>query len=83
MEPAQQRVRGIPGMPSGRTSSPSSPANRGKPLAGLITCATFLTGSEADKSTLQSKYCGRLVMFLKRLDGVSESSPWKISLFRN
>jgi hypothetical protein len=76
MEPAQQRVRGIPGMPSGSSaSSPSSPANCVKPLPGLMTCATFLTGSEADKSTLQSEYCARLGMFLKGLDGVSESSP--------
>jgi hypothetical protein len=50
---------------------------------GVDNVRNVLTGSEADKSTLQSEYCGRLVMFLKRLDGVSESSPWKISLFRN
>jgi hypothetical protein len=48
----------------GAGSPPSSPTNCVTPLAGLMTCASFLTGSEADTPTPQSDCCGGLNMFL-------------------
>ncbi|KAM0890497.1 hypothetical protein ACQ4PT_027026 [Festuca glaucescens] len=59
----QAPLPGFPGMP-GAASPPSSPTDCVTPLAGLMTCATFLTGSEADTPTPQSECCGGLGMFL-------------------
>uniref|UniRef100_A0A453HPA6 Bifunctional inhibitor/plant lipid transfer protein/seed storage helical domain-containing protein n=1 Tax=Aegilops tauschii subsp. strangulata TaxID=200361 RepID=A0A453HPA6_AEGTS len=63
---------GFPGMPVGGAggfggSSPSpplAPTDCVTPLAGLMTCASFLTGSEAETPTPQSECCGGLGMFL-------------------
>ena len=61
----QAPLPGFPGMPgAGSGQSPSSPTDCVTPLAGLMTCATFLTGSEADTPTPQSECCGGLGMFL-------------------
>ncbi|CAM0874484.1 unnamed protein product [Alopecurus aequalis] len=61
----QAPLPGFPGMPGASSGSPpSSPTDCVTPLAGLMTCATFLTGSEADTPTPQSECCGGLNMFL-------------------
>lgn len=49
-------VFGVPG--------PSSPTDCVTPLAGLMTCGTFLTGSVPDTPTPQSECCNGLSTFL-------------------
>ncbi|KAF7043392.1 hypothetical protein CFC21_052755 [Triticum aestivum] len=59
---------GFPGLPVGfggsSPSPPLAPTDCVTPLAGLMTCASFLTGSEAETPTPQSECCGGLGMFL-------------------
>ncbi|KAI4997266.1 non-specific lipid transfer protein-like 1 [Hordeum vulgare subsp. vulgare] len=63
---------GFPGMPVGGAggfggsppSPPSAPTDCVTPLAGLMTCASFLTGSDPETPTPQSECCGGLGMFL-------------------
>ncbi|KXG22944.1 hypothetical protein SORBI_3008G032400 [Sorghum bicolor] len=45
-------------------STPSSPTDCVTPLAGLMTCGTFLTGSESETPTPQSECCAGLGAFL-------------------
>ncbi|XP_039824378.1 leucine-rich repeat extensin-like protein 5 [Panicum virgatum] len=57
---------GFPGLPGsvGGGSTPSSPMDCVTPLAGLMTCGTFLTGSESETPTPQSECCSGLGAFL-------------------
>ncbi|XP_062203406.1 leucine-rich repeat extensin-like protein 5 [Phragmites australis] len=55
---------GFPGMPGIIGSTPSSPTDCVTPLAGLMTCGTFLTGSESETPTPQSECCSGLAAFL-------------------
>ncbi|PUZ43429.1 hypothetical protein GQ55_8G008800 [Panicum hallii var. hallii] len=58
-------VPGFPGLPgSVGDSTPSSPTDCVTPLAGLMTCGTFLTGSESETPTPQSECCSGLGAFL-------------------
>ncbi|KQJ92566.1 palladin [Brachypodium distachyon] len=73
-----QPLPGFPGLqqPGGNpgASSSSSPADCVTPLAGLMTCASFLTGSEADTPTPQSECCSGLGMFLNSTAAVDDRS---------
>ncbi|XP_066357992.1 leucine-rich repeat extensin-like protein 5 [Miscanthus floridulus] len=55
---------GMGGGSSGGGSPPSSPTDCVTPLAGLMTCGTFLTGSEPETPTPQSECCNGLGAFL-------------------
>ncbi|XP_062201887.1 leucine-rich repeat extensin-like protein 5 isoform X2 [Phragmites australis] len=55
---------GFPGLPGSVGSTPSSPTDCVTPLAGLMTCGTFLTGSESETPTPQSECCSGLAGFL-------------------
>ena len=59
-------VPGFPGLPGsvGGGSTPSSPMDCVTPLAGLMTCGTFLTGSESETPSPQSECCSGLGAFL-------------------
>uniref|UniRef100_K3Y9M2 Bifunctional inhibitor/plant lipid transfer protein/seed storage helical domain-containing protein n=1 Tax=Setaria italica TaxID=4555 RepID=K3Y9M2_SETIT len=60
-------VPGFPGLPGGGVggSTPSSsPTECVTPLAALMTCGSFLTGSEQDTPTPQSECCSGLGAFL-------------------
>ncbi|RCV36852.1 hypothetical protein SETIT_8G014800v2 [Setaria italica] len=60
---APSLVPGFPGLPGGG-STPSSPTECVTPLAALMTCGSFLTGSEQDTPTPQSECCSGLGAFL-------------------
>ncbi|WVZ88285.1 hypothetical protein U9M48_034821 [Paspalum notatum var. saurae] len=63
--PAVPQLPGFPGLPgSVGGSTPSSPTECVTPLAGLMTCGAFLTGSEPDTPTPQSECCNGLGAFL-------------------
>ncbi|KAF8706352.1 hypothetical protein HU200_030614 [Digitaria exilis] len=55
---------GFPGLMPGGGGGSSSPTECVTPLAGLMTCGTFLTGSEAETPTPQSECCTGLGGFL-------------------
>ncbi|KAL6906003.1 hypothetical protein ACP4OV_003604 [Aristida adscensionis] len=56
---------GFPGMPgAGSPAAAASPTDCVTPLAGLMTCGTFLTGSESETPTPQSECCSGLGAFL-------------------
>ncbi|KAL6653339.1 hypothetical protein ACP70R_008917 [Stipagrostis hirtigluma subsp. patula] len=56
---------GFPGMPgAGGSTPPASPTECVTPLAGLMTCGTFLTGSDSETPTPQSECCSGLAGFL-------------------
>jgi hypothetical protein len=55
---------GLGGSVGGGGSAPSSPTDCVTPLAGLMTCGTFLTGSESETPTPQSECCAGLGAFL-------------------
>ncbi|XP_006664277.3 uncharacterized protein LOC102701599 [Oryza brachyantha] len=68
----------IPGLPGSGgsggagSSSLSSPTDCVTSLAGLTTCASFLTGAEADTPTPTSECCGGLGMFLNSTAAAAE-----------
>ncbi|CAL4989989.1 unnamed protein product [Urochloa decumbens] len=59
-------VPGFPGLPGGASGGAAggSPTECVAPLAGLMTCGTFLTGSEQETPTPQSDCCTGLGGFL-------------------
>nr|CAB3488868.1 unnamed protein product [Digitaria exilis] len=57
-------VPGFPGLLPGGGGGGSSPTECVTPLAGLMTCGTFLTGSEAETPSPQSECCTGLGGFL-------------------
>ncbi|BAT15574.1 uncharacterized protein [Oryza sativa Japonica Group] len=61
----------IPGMP-GSGGGGSSPTDCVTSLAGLTTCASFLTGAEAETPTPASECCGGLGMFLNSTAAAAE-----------
>ncbi|TVT99855.1 hypothetical protein EJB05_54742, partial [Eragrostis curvula] len=64
-QPARGLIPGFPGLPGSYGGSPSSsPTECVTPLAGLMTCGTFLTGSESETPTPQSECCNGLGAFL-------------------
>ncbi|KAI4991608.1 hypothetical protein ZWY2020_039994 [Hordeum vulgare] len=76
-QPALQPLPGFPGLQqpgNGGGSSSSSPADCVTPLAGLMTCASFLTGSEPETPTPQSECCSGLGMFLNSTAAVDDRS---------
>ncbi|KAF7058123.1 hypothetical protein CFC21_065249 [Triticum aestivum] len=75
-QPALQPLPGFPGLqqPGNGGGSASSPADCVTPLAGLMTCASFLTGSEPDTPTPQSECCSGLGMFLNSTAAVDDRS---------
>ncbi|KAM0920344.1 hypothetical protein ACQ4PT_007572 [Festuca glaucescens] len=71
----QPPLPGFPGLQQpGNGGVSSSPADCVTPLAGLMTCASFLTGSEADTPTPQSECCSGLGMFLNSTAAVDDRS---------
>jgi hypothetical protein len=64
--PETPLVAGFPGLPGsvGGSTPSSSPTDCVTPLAGLMTCGTFLTGSESETPTPQSECCSGLGAFL-------------------
>ncbi|CAM0152438.1 unnamed protein product [Urochloa decumbens] len=57
-------VPGFPGLPGAGGGGGGSPTECVAPLAGLMTCGTFLTGSEPETPTPQSDCCTGLGGFL-------------------
>jgi len=67
------QLPGFPGLPgSVGGSAPSSPTDCVTPLAGLMTCGTFLTGSEPETPTPQSECCAGLGAFLNISSSAAE-----------
>ncbi|XP_066354375.1 uncharacterized protein [Miscanthus floridulus] len=67
------QLPGFPGLPgSVGGSAPSSPTDCVTPLAGLMTCGTFLTGSEPETPTPQSECCAGLGAFLNSSSSAAE-----------
>lgn len=69
------QLPGFPGLPAGSVgggSTPSSPTDCVTPLAGLMTCGTFLTGSEPETPTPQSECCAGLGAFLNSSSSAAE-----------
>ncbi|XP_051230631.1 uncharacterized protein [Lolium perenne] len=71
----QPPLPGFPGLQQpGNGGVSSSPSDCVTPLAGLMTCASFLTGSEPDTPTPQSECCNGLGMFLNSTAAVDDRS---------
>ncbi|KAG2481333.1 leucine-rich repeat extensin-like protein 5 [Panicum virgatum] len=64
--PEMPLVPGFPGLPGsvGGSTPSSSPTDCVTPLAGLMTCGTFLTGSESETPSPQSECCSGIGAFL-------------------
>ncbi|XP_003576320.2 classical arabinogalactan protein 9 isoform X1 [Brachypodium distachyon] len=76
--PCVAAARPLPGFPgvssSPSTSSSSAPADCVTPLAGLMTCGPFLTGSAQDTPAPGSECCSGLGMFLNSTAAAEDRS---------